>query len=342
METQPTKSMTSFERVMARISGKPVDKIPNMNITMAFAAHFIGAKYKEFCTDYRVLVESKIAVCEEFGVDIASVISDPMREAHGFGAKIIFPDDAVPYCKEVLISDLSEIKNIKPVNPLDNERMLDRVKAVELFKKSIGGKYPIVGWVEGALAEATDLRDISQVMMDLMLSPDAMIELFEKIYEQQKAFVKVQIDAGADFIGVGNAAASLIGPALYEQFCLEYDKRIIKDIHDMGAKAKLHICGKTQNLYDLLVLTEADIFDVDHVNDFALAVETFKGTKTLANGNFDPVTDMMSATPEQVQQAVRSCLAVGDERTMISAGCEIPASTPYENMKVMDAELFIK
>jgi len=342
MNTQPIKKMTSYERVMNRMEGKPVDKIPNMNITMAFAAHFAGATYKEFCTNYKVLVESKIAVSEEFGVDIVSAISDPMREAHGFGAKVIIPEDDVPFCKEYLIADLSNINNLNPTNPLDNERMLDRVRAIELFKASVGKRYPIVGWVEGALADATDLRDISQVMMDLMLNPEPIVDLFEKIYEQQKAFAKVQIDAGADFVGIGNAAASLIGPQLYEQFCLEYDKRIIKDIHDMGAKAKLHICGRTQPLYELLVKTEADIFDVDHVNDFNLAINTFKGTKTLANGNFDPVTDMMSASEEHVVNAVKKCISVSDERTMISAGCEIPSSTPYENMKAMNETLYIK
>ncbi len=83
MNTETIKTMTPYERVMARMAGKPVDKIPNMNITMAFAAHFVGATYGEFCTDYKILVDSKIAVCEEFGVDIVSAISDPMREAHG-------------------------------------------------------------------------------------------------------------------------------------------------------------------------------------------------------------------------------------------------------------------
>lgn len=53
--------MTSYDRVMNKLKGQSVDKIPNMNITMAFAASFIGASYRKFCTDYKVLVESKIS-----------------------------------------------------------------------------------------------------------------------------------------------------------------------------------------------------------------------------------------------------------------------------------------
>lgn len=334
------KKMTSYERLMNRMEGKPVDKIPNMNIVMAFAAKHIGASFKEYCTDYRVLVESKLACAEDFGIDNVSVISDPMREAHGFGAKVIIPENDVPFCREHLLSNLDNIQDLKVMNPLDNERMLDRVRAVESFNKHIKGDIPIIGWVEGALAEAADLRDISLVMMDLMLDPERITELFEIIYQQQKLFAKAQVDAGADIIGIGNAAASLVGPDLYKNYCLEYDRRIVRDIQSWGAKAKLHICGNTTAIFEYLAQTGADIFDVDHVGDFGKAIEVFKGTNTVANGNFDPVEDMMSADLEGVEKAVKKCLVLADERTLISGGCEIPATTPPENMKYMNELLY--
>ncbi len=335
------KSMSSYERVMNRLEGKPVDKVPNMNIIMAFAAKQIGATMKEFCTDYRVLVESKIYCANEFGIDTVSVISDPMREAHGFGAKVIFPENDVPFCKEHLITVLSQIKDLKPINPMNNERMIDRIRAVESLKKQVGGKIPIIGWVEGALAEAADLRDISYLMMDLMMDGERMKEFFEIIYEQQKIFAKEQINAGADFIGIGNAAASLIGPALYEEYCLEFDTRIIKDIHDMGAKAKLHICGNTEPILELIAKTQADIFDADHVVDFSKAIEAFKGTNTVANGNLDPVAHMMRADEQIITEEVKKRLDLADERTLISGGCEVPAATSGEIMKRMNEMLYL-
>lgn len=191
------KTMTSYQRVVNRLEGKAVDKVPNMNIIMAFAAKQVGASYKEFCTDYRVLVESKIECAGRYGIDTVSTISDPMREAHGFGAKVLFPENDVPFCKEHLVSDLSQVSGLKPIDPMKNERMLDRIRAVESFKRQVGGKIPIIGWVEGALAEAADLRDISYVMMDLMTDPERMKEFFEIIYEQQKVFAIEQIKAGA-------------------------------------------------------------------------------------------------------------------------------------------------
>ena len=333
------RQMNSYERVMARLRGEPVDKVPNLNIVMAFASQHIKVPYGKFVTDYRYLVEGKIKTAEDFGIDVVSCISDPWREASGFGAQIIIPDDDVPICKNHLISELDQIGTLKPVDPMDCERMLDRIRAVELFSKQVKNVYPIVGWVEGCLAEAADLHEISAVMMDLLTEPEALIELFEIIYIQQKQFAAAQISAGADIIGIGNAAASLVGPALYEEYVLEYDRRIIRDIHAMGAKAELHICGNIEPLLDLLVQTEADILDIDHMVDFGKAVATCAGTRTCVSGNLDPVTIFLNGTEDTVRTAVERCLAVADATTMIAGGCEIPRNTPHGNMHAMNAAL---
>ena len=49
--------MTSLERLNARLAGKPVDKIPNMNIFMFIIAREAGVSYSEFTQNYRKLVE---------------------------------------------------------------------------------------------------------------------------------------------------------------------------------------------------------------------------------------------------------------------------------------------
>ncbi len=70
--------------------GKLVDKIPNLNILMLFAAKFIGVPYKKYVTDYGYLVEGNIKSCDKFGIDVLSTISDPFRETFDFGANVTF------------------------------------------------------------------------------------------------------------------------------------------------------------------------------------------------------------------------------------------------------------
>ncbi len=330
--------MNCRERVLNRLAGKPVDKIPNLNIIMTFAAKYVGVPYKKYITDYRSLVEGNIACCEAFGIDMVSTISDPYRELYGFGGNIIFPEDDVPMCTDFLVKDYSDLKKLSVKDPLKSERMLDRIRAVELFKSRLSKSYPIQGFIEGAFAEAVDLRGMNGLMRDLIEQPAPVHEMLEICTEQVIRFAEEQIKAGADFIGVGDAAASLIGPRHYQAFALPYEKRICDAIHKGGVRVKLHVCGNITSILNFMPLSGADIIDVDWMVDFGKAVNAFAG-KCSANGNFDPVSVMLRGTPAEVEQAVTKCVEASNNTTCISAGCEIPKDTSFENMLTLDRTL---
>ena len=48
--------MTPYERVHYRLEGKPVDKIPNLNILMAFAAKYINVSLTSFALIIDILL----------------------------------------------------------------------------------------------------------------------------------------------------------------------------------------------------------------------------------------------------------------------------------------------
>ena len=330
----PLQTMTPRERVFARLEGKPVDRIPNLSIIMTFAAKRIGVSYDQFVQDYCLLVEGNLRCCEEFEIDMLSAISDPMREAQALGAEVIFPEDGVPYAAIPLIVNPSDINNIKVRQPISEDRLFDRIKAIEDFKRIAGDQYPILGWVEGAFAEVCDLHGISETMADLLDRPEFIEELLEICTSQAILFAEAQINAGADFIGIGDAAASLISGRMYRKFVLPYEKRIIESIHAMGAKAKLHICGNINALLNLIPESGADIVDVDYPVNFETAINALGGSIS-ACGNFEPARIMLLGTVEEVQSAVRECTSVANSRTMIAPGCEVPRDTPLDNMKAV-------
>jgi uroporphyrinogen decarboxylase len=332
--------MTSLERLNLRMAGKPVDKIPNMNIFMSIIAREAGVSYNEYVHNYQKLVEGNLVCIEKYGLDSVSVISDPMREAEAFGEKIIFPENGVPYAELPLINDDFDLSALNKFNPLESPRTLDRVKACELLRKKVGNDYPVIGWIEGCLAEAADLRGINDFLLDLVSEESYLNDLFEIIFEQQKRFAKAQLDAGCDFIGIGNAVASLIGPKLYEKYGLARDAAITQFIHEQGAKVKLHICGDITVLLEMLVKVEADILDIDWKVDFGKAARIFNGTATVVSGNFNPAGAILLSGVEEVQDEVRRCIEQGAEHSLIAGGCEIPAAVPDANLLAMDRTLY--
>jgi MtaA/CmuA family methyltransferase len=209
--------------------------------------------------------------------------------------------------------------------------MHDRLEAVALFKRKAGGQIPVMGWVEGALAEAADLRGVSQIMMDLYDCPEWLEQLLEFCCLLEIEFARAQVKAGADLIGLGDAVASQIGPTAYRRFALPYEKRIFAAVHEMGALCRLHICGDTTAIVQDMAVSGADIIDVDWMVDMKRASEIF-GPKAAICGNQDPTAVMLLGTPEQVKEKVRECIERGGPRSLSMAGCEIPDKTPHANL----------
>jgi Uroporphyrinogen decarboxylase (URO-D) len=92
--------MNSRERIFTMLEGTAVGHLPDMPITMMFAADQVGAKYFEYATDYHAQVEGQIRVAERFCVDQVSVISDPCCEAADLGATLKFFPDQPPAIDE--------------------------------------------------------------------------------------------------------------------------------------------------------------------------------------------------------------------------------------------------
>ena len=330
--------MNSLERMRARLAGQPVDRVPNFNIFMQFAAHYIGQPLSRYYQDYRVLCGANFAVQKAFSVDILQAISDPYREAADLGLAVTFPEDGLPIATRPSLIEPADLTTLRPIAPEAGRRMNDRLAAVRLFRERAGGQTPIMGWVEGALAEAVDLRGMSALLTDLIDRPAWVAELLEVCAEVAIAFARAQVAAGADIIGLGDAVASQISPRLYRQFALPYEQRIFAAVHEMGALARLHICGNTTRILADMAESGADIIDVDWMVDMGQAAEAF-GPRISVCGNQDPVRVMLDGKPAQVAAAVSACVAAGGPRCFSAAGCEIPDETPEENLHAQTSVL---
>ena len=331
--------MNSFQRVMNRLQGKPVDRIPNLSIVMMFAAKELGVPYSDCCRDHRLLADAAFLCHARYGIDMVCAISDSLREAEGFGTEVVFPEEGVPYAAQMRIQKLSDIDTLKVIDPSLGRRMSDTVEAVRLMRQRAGNDVPVVGWIEGALAECCDLMDMQQVFINLLDEPEVMHGLLDICTQQGILFAKAQVEAGAHIMGIGDSAASLVGPSLYEEFVLPYQKRMIAAIHAMGIPVKLHICGNIGPVMHLVAQTGADMVDCDHMVDMERAADILP-ENTCICGNFNPVEVMYQGTPEMVKSEVRRCKELGKRNNnFIAPGCEVLKDTPPENMLALLAAL---
>lgn len=325
--------MNARERTEAVLNGQKPDHIPNFNIIMFYSAKQGKHSFREYVSDYRVLCDCDVAVSERFGIDMLSAISDPMREAEGFGARVRIPENGVPYSPLPMLEDLYDASAMLRVyDPHNGKRSEDRLKAIDRFGQ-YRNEYIIGGWVEGAFAEACDLRGINDFLTDIACEDEIAIHaLLEITCEQAIRFAVEQVKAGADIIGIGDAASSLISPVMFRKFAFPYQKRIVDAVHAAGGRTKLHICGNTSKVLDQMIETGSDIVDVDWMVDLSAAKAAVGDRNTVICGNYDPVAVLLQGTPALVRERVNACADLFQDRYISSAGCEVPMDTPDENL----------
>jgi len=328
--------VNGLERVRATILGGACDRLAFMPITMMYAADVAGVSYRRYATDGDVLAEAQVRVAEEFGFDHVSVISDPAREVSDLGGAVEWFEDQPPAIRgdDSLLADKALLKGLAVPDPEAPGRMSDRVRGVRALARRAGSSLAVEGWVEGPCAMAADLRGMSPLMLDFFDDTEFVDELMDFCVRMETHFAEAQVAAGATLIGVGDAAASLVGPKLYTEFVLGWEQRLVASIHSLGVPVRLHICGNTKRIVGGMGKTECDIIDLDFMTSLAEA-RAAMGPGQVLLGNLDPVRTLRDGTPDSVYAAVAECHAQSGLHYIVGAGCEVPRGTPADNVRAM-------
>lgn len=312
----------------------PADRVLFHPILMQFAAQLNNSTYTEFMTDYRVLVESNIKCLEKFDTDAVGLISDPYRETSAFGATVEFSGNRSLYCPPIILSarDLERLNN---PNIHKAERTADRLKAAEYYRQLLGDDIPVIGWIEGPLAEAADLAGVNNILIKILMEEDFVRKLMDKCVITAMDFARAQVEAGCQVIGIGDAVCSQVDAETYFKLVMPLHQKITGYIHSLGAFVKLHICGDITHLLDHLGKTGIDILDLDWMVDFSKAREAV-GPAMVLCGNLDPVNCIQNFPGESLAEATSILLkSMHNSRFILSGGCEITPDTPARNLKIM-------
>ena len=324
--------MNSYERILAAMEGRPVDRVPVSLMTMAWAAHYIGKSYRDYYLEPDVLVAAHLALARDLGMDTVTVQTDPWCEAEAYGMQFDYPPEGVGVPRgHLLEGEEIALEKLALFDPREHRRTRNRIRAVRRFADEVKNEIPIIGWVEGPIAEYADLRGMENACIDLLEHPDAIHVALGRMVENALRFAEAQIEAGADIIGVGDAAASVIGPALYEEFVWPHERNLLAGIRAAGAKTKVHICGNIAPLLPRLAQLDIDILDVDWMVPLEQARAIMGEAVTLC-GNFNPVQEQLQCDAQRTREAALRCRRQAGSRFILQGGCETPPGTPLENV----------
>jgi MtaA/CmuA family methyltransferase len=332
--------MRSLDRVRNTIAGKPVDHLAAQPMAMMFAAKHAGIPYIDYTKDGNKMAEAQLKVVRDFGIDCVLMCSDPAREVidiAGDGSVKWFEDQG-PAIREELAAllDKARLNEFAVPDPHREGRMHDRIRAIEICRRELCGETSIVGWVEGPLALAQELRGLTRIMTDILDDPGFVRDLMDFTSEVAIVYAAAQIEAGADTIGMSDAAASMTGPRHYGNLVLPWQRRVLQSIRDSHPEVILrqHMCGHVDPLISQMATLPVDIYELDFPTNLT-AARAGLGPARVILGNVSTVTDMLNGTPESVEAAADKCYEICGQYHIVGAGCELSPFTPPENLRAM-------
>ena len=236
---------------------------------------------------------------------------------------------------EMLVRSMEDIGQLRNPDVYREERTLDRIRGAEALRKQVGPGVPLIGWIEGPLAESCDLAGVNEVLLKIFMEPDFVKRLIDKIMPTAKDFARAQVEAGCDIIGVGDAICSQVDVETYREFVKEKHLELFEYIQSLGARVKLHICGNITHLLEDIREVKPDIVDIDWMVDMDRAFEQL-GSGIIRCGNLDPVSVIQNRKPEEIRNETEQlCTKEEDRPFILSGGCEITVNTPVEHLKAM-------
>lgn len=170
----------------------------------------------------------------------------------------------------------------------------------------------------GCWQDACNLYGTEELICKTFDDPEWVHALLEVLMEDRLRFIEESLrGAKVDLVENGGGAASntVISPAIHEEFCLPYDRRMHQAIHDCGLPVVYHTCGGMTKIADLIVQNGCDASetlspagiggDIRGPEDAAILCRAFKG-KVGMIGGMDQINLLGGGTPDQIRKEVET------------------------------------
>lgn len=330
--------MTPLERLAAYAKGESIDRLPCVPIIGNTAARVIGAKVSQFRGNGTLIAEAQIASYREFGYDVIRIFTDLYTLAEAMGAQVHYPEDETAYLAAPAITSIEDISKLRPVDPGRDGNLPSHLEAMQQTIEALGNEVPVTGALSCPFTTASFLIGAENLVRLTIRNPEAVHRLCEVALQSAINYSAAMIAAGCTpSLTDPMSSSTVIGPRQFNEFSYPYLQRLIGFIHGHGRPVTLHICGKTEKVWQQMADAGADCISIDNDASLPAAVAAV-GERVRIMGNVHPSEIMLQGTPDDVRRAVRDCVAQAGgspKGFMVASGCSLPTETPFANIRAM-------
>ena len=335
--------MNSYERCLAAIQFRDVDRMPTDLHNFLMCAEESGMDFGAFVLDDSAMAEMQINMWEKFGHYMLLIENGTAALAQALGCGVIYRKKCAPVAHTTAVKQLEDIRNLKmPADFWESPLLKAQILTVERLVQHFGREVFLIGrGDQGPFSLASQLYGMDRLLEDLMdeEAEEDVHRLLEFCTSACIAYHEKLLQLGVPMTSMGDSTAGpdVISPAMYKTFAVPYEKKVIEAVHRKGGLISLHICGNATKIIDQMCNLGADVLEIDQKTDLKTAVRAAKENCALL-GQVNPVL-LSNGTQQEVKETAERILQiVGGKSTtgfILGPGCALGGDTPKENIQAL-------
>ena len=314
--------MTKRERVLAALSGAPVDRVP-----IAFWLH-------NFATENSAegLAAETLRLAKTFDWDYLKPQSRAQCFAEMWGLRYAPSGDrALQYTvTRTPLADAADLAKLAPADP-GTGALGEQLQALRAIRAAVGADTPIIWTIfsPAMVMPALIKGGREQALAYMRSAPAEMEHALGAVAETLARYATLCLEAGADglFYATNMATRQQMSPAECRRFQRPYDLRVLRAVE--GAPFNLlHVCG-SDVLFDEFTDYPVTAFSWATVPGNPTLAEGQRKTGRAAVGGFPAKPDIASYTPEALAGRARRAIAeMAGRWLLLGPDCSINPDTP--------------
>jgi len=271
--------------------------------------------FLELCKIPELATRVTLQPVERLGVDAAILFSDILVPVEAMGVPLEFKEGEGPKLSYT-VDSLRDVEALKVPDPATTmDFVLETVKRV---KEILAGQVPLIGFsgapftLASYILEGGGSRHYLKTKAFMYRQPQVWHALMEKLTDTVVAYLRAQVEAGADTVQFFDSWVGALSPGDFREFVAPYTRRIVQEVRATGVPFILFGTDTATLLSDLTSMG-ADVVGVDWRIELKDAIQVM-GDRVSIQGNLDPCALFMpkDALEKRVAEILgQGCLAQG-------------------------------
>lgn len=247
---------------------------------------------------------------------------------------------------EHLLKDDNDIKKYMsiPFEPLPVD--ISKITAADKF---IGDNGIVLVDIGDPICEVFGLFDFGEFTIRAMTDEKTIIRMLDMVSERQMFILEQALKQGAGplfrFAGPESCTPPFLPNEFFKKFVTNYDKKLVKLIHDYGQYARAHSHGKIKTVANEFLEMEIDALDPVEApisGDIELwEAKKIFGDKVCLFGNIQ-LKDLETLPPDQMREVLKKCVEEGKpDGNFVALPTATPINVPLSPITEENFRIFI-